>query len=270
MSDSRSDLALAAALQLAKPLVELLLKEGVSYPQFASALKNTFVEATEKILEEDSARVTDSSLSTLSGVHRKDVRAWRTAGKTLPPSPSLNAVMMVYTRWANDPAYGDSRGRPKVLNRVGEVDSFEALALSVSNDVHPRTLLQELMRLGVVQPANSRDGEDKLKLCVNAFVPKEGYGEMLRLLASNVGDHLAAAVHNVEGHGNPLLEQSLFADQLCPESAEKLGTLARQIWSAAFHQVVTEATQLSRKDSGKPDANQRVRLGMYFYKGADD
>lgn len=268
MTESRSDLALASALRLAEPLVELLLKEGVNYSRFAGALKSTFVEAAEKILETGAARVTDSSVSTLSGVHRKDVRAWRLAGKSLPQSPNLNAVMVLYTRWANDPEYCDAQGKPRVLDRVGATGSFEALALSVSNDVHPRTLLQELIRLGVVRQLET-DG-DKLMLCADAFVPKAGFEEMLRLFAANVGDHVATAVHNIEGDGDPLLEQSVYADGLRPQSAEALGVLARQIWARAFREVAGEATRLYRRDRGKADANQRIRFGMYYYQGPDD
>lgn len=267
MSVSRSDLALAAALRLAAPLVELLLREGVDYPRFAGALKASFAEAAERILDADAARVTDSSVSTLSGVHRKDVRAWRQAGKALPKSPNLNAVMVLYTRWASDPAYGDDEGKPRILDRVGPTGSFEALAQSVSSDVHPRTLLQELIRLGVVRPVGAEGANDKLMLCTDAFVPKDGFAEMLRLFAANVGDHIATAVHNIGGGGDPMLEQSVYANELRPESAATLSALSRQIWAKAFREVAAEATRLCRRDRGKPDANQRMRFGMYYYKG---
>jgi len=69
MSESRADLALAAALALLAPLVELLLHEGVTYPRFANALKKAFLDSALKILEASSARVNDSSVSTLTGVH---------------------------------------------------------------------------------------------------------------------------------------------------------------------------------------------------------
>lgn len=269
MTDSRSDLALAAALQLVGPLVELLLKEGVNYTRFAGALKATFVESAEHVLAADEARVTDSSLSTLSGVHRKDVRAWRLAGKALAPSPNLNAVMMVYTRWANDPEYCDGQGKPRVLERVGEKGSFEALALSVSNDVHPRTLLQELIRLGVVRTVDAGN-DDRLMLCADAFIPRDGFDEMLRLFAANVGDHMATAVRNIEGIGAPALEQSVYADELSRESADALSALSREVWAKAFKEVATEAARLCRRDKGKPDADQRMRFGMYFYQGPHD
>lgn len=269
MSESRTDLSLAAALRLLAPLVELLLHEGVTYPRFANALKKTFLESGANILEAGSARVNDSSISTLTGIHRKDVREWRSVGQPRTQAKTFGAVMEVFTRWASDPEYCDQLGHPRVLDRTGGPGSFEALAASVSNDVHPHTLLQELIRLGVARrvEAESDAGGDKVSLCADAFVPRQGAAEMLQLFSDNVGDHIAAATHNIIGGGAPMLEQSVFADSLRPESAAALSVLARQIWSNAFHDVVREATALSDQDQGQPDADQRVRVGMYFYHG---
>jgi len=269
VSESRADLTLAAALRVMAPLVELLLREGVTYPRLTNALKKTFLEAATSVLEANSARVNDSSLSTLSGIHRKDVREWREVGQPRAQTKTFGAVMEVFTRWANDPDYCDNQGHPRVLDRLGGPGSFEALATSVSNDVRPLTLLQELIRLGVARRVDdaSAGGGDKVSLCMDAFVPKEGSAEMLQLFSDNVGDHLAAAAHNLKADSVPMLEQSVFADGLSPESAAAMGTLARQIWSKAFHDIVRQATVLSDQDRGQPGADQRIRMGMYFYQG---
>ncbi len=254
------------------PLVELLLHEGVTYPRFANALKKTFLEAAQNVLETDSARVTDSRISVLSGVHRKDVREWRRAGRPRPQAKIAGAVMAVFTRWASDPDYSDENGRPRTLDRAGGPGSFEALAASVSNDVHPRTVLQELTRLGVVRltQGESNGSGDKVSLCAEAFVPQKGAAEMLQLFADNVGDHIAAAKHNLIGERPPMLEQSVYADSLTPESAAALSALARQIWSSAFREFARKATALDRQDKRKPGADQRVRFGMYYYHGPND
>jgi hypothetical protein len=269
MPESRADLSLAAALRLVAPLVELLLHEGVTYPRFANALKKTFLESATTVLETNTARVNDSSLSTLTGIHRKDVREWREVGQPRPQAKTFGAVMEVFTRWANDPDYCDQQGRPRVLDRSGGPGSFEALAASASRDVHPHTLLQELIRLGVASrvETGANGGADKVSLCMDAFVPKEGSAEMLQLFADNVGDHLAAAAHNLKASAAPMLEQSVFADSLRPESVVALSNLSRQIWSNAFHDVVRDATVLSDQDRGQPGADQRIRVGMYFYHG---
>ena len=271
MSESRADLSLAAALRLMAPLVELLLREGVTYPRLANALKKTFLESATGVLEASSARVNDSSISTLTGIHRKDVREWRSVGQPRPQAKTFGAVMEVFTRWASDPEYCDAQGRPLVLERSGGPGSFEALAASVSNDVHPKTVLQELIRLGVARRAEAApDGSgDRVSLCADAFVPRQGAAEMLQLFSDNVGDHIAAAAHNLTGGNAPMLEQSVFADGLRPESAAALGALARRIWSDAFHDVVREATELSDQDQAQPGADRRIRIGMYFYQGPD-
>jgi hypothetical protein len=271
MSESRADLSLAAALRLTAPLAEFLLHEGVTYPRFVNALKKTFLEAAANVLEASSARVNDSSLSTLTGIHRKDVREWRAVGQPLPQAKTFSAVMEVFTRWANDPDYCDQHGRPRVLDRVGELGSFEALAACASRDVHPHTLLQELIRLGVASRSEtgSNGGVDKISLNMDALVPQKGSAEMLQLLTDNVGDHLAAATHNLTQNSAPMLEQSVYADNLRPESVATLSALARQIWSSAFHDIVRDATVLSDQDRDQPGADQRLRVGMYFYHEPD-
>ncbi|HKB52693.1 MAG TPA: DUF6502 family protein [Ramlibacter sp.] len=266
---SRADLALGAALRAMAPLIGLLLREGVTYSRFANALKTSFLEAAPDILKSSSARLTDSSISTLTGIHRKDVHSWRSEGQPRPQTRTLSVAMAVFARWSNDPAYCDRKGRPRVLDRFGGAGSFEALATGISNDVHPHTLLQELKRLGVVRLAqgSKRNPAEKVQLCMDAFVPAEGAAEMLELLADNVGDHLAAAVHNVLVLGMPMLEQSVFADGLTPRSVDRISSLARKAWSTALRDIVKEATALSARDQQAPEADQRFRAGMYFFHG---
>jgi hypothetical protein len=271
MPESRADHSLAAALRVMAPLVEMLLREGVTYPRFANALKKTFLEAAPGVLASSGSRVNDSSLSTLTGVHRKDVREWREVGHPKPQGKTLGAAMEVFTRWADDPDYCDKKRRPRTLDRVGGAGTFEALATSVSRDVHPQTLLQEMMRLGVVErvKAKPNDRVDKFRLRVNAFVPDAGSTELLQLFADNVADHVAAASSNLRRTEPPMLEQSVYADSLSPKSVAVMSGLARQIWLHAFHQMVREATVLCEQDQTSADADQRIRIGMYMYQGPD-
>ena len=269
-SESRADLTLAAAMQVLAPLLPLLLREGVTYQRLSIELKKALLEVAPAVLLDNSIRISDSSVSTLTGIHRKDVREWRSAGQPRAQARPFGAAMNVFTRWSTDPEYCDAKGRPLVLERKGGPGTFEALAASVSNDVHPRTVLQELLRLGVAELVEGKSGaDDRVRLCVDAFVPKDGAPEMLQLLSDNVGDHLAAAVQNVLGATPPMLEQSIYANNLRPQSVEQLGALARKVWQGAFNDIVRKATALSDKDAGEDGAEHRVRVGMYFYHAPD-
>jgi hypothetical protein len=271
LAESRADLTLAAAIRVLAPLLPLLLREGVTFQRLAVALKQALLEEAPAVLLDSGIRVSDSSVSTLTGIHRKDVREWRSVGRPRPQAKTFGAVMNAFTRWSTDPDYCDARGRPRVLERRSGARSFEALASSVSNDVRPRTVLQELLRLGVAElvPGASEDAEDRVRLRVDAFVPPEGTPEMLQLLSDNVSDHLAAAVQNVLGATPPMLEQSIYADNLRPQSVELMRALVRKTWQAAFPEIVRKATALREDDSGQEGADQRMRIGMYFYYEPD-
>jgi hypothetical protein len=152
---------------------------------------------------------------------------------------------------------------------LGSEGTFEALSSKVTNDVRPSALLQEMIRLGIASKVSDDDGgeTDKVKLCMDALIPKQGSAELLQLFSDNVGDHLAAAVHNLGDGTQPMLEQSIYANNLRPESVAEISALARQIWSDAFQTIVRDATFLSDKDQGNTGADQRLRVGMYFYHG---
>ena len=260
--EKKSDLFLSYALQALAPVVQAAIREGITYPQFAQALKSTFFDVAKKELEGLGNRITDSAISILSGVHRKDVKVLGQSFRQL--SRPLTIASEVYTRWIASPDTTDSSGAPIPLPRIGPAPSFETLAYSVTKNVHPRTVLEELLRLRLVNL------EDTVVIPLNSsFVPSEGYAEMAAFMANNLGDHAAAACANLAGQEIPFLEQSVFADGLTEDSIELLAVLARQSWKRIFDDAVALATQRSVRD--EPLAgNKRMRLGVYFYACDDE
>lgn len=260
MKKAAADILLEQSGALLLPWIQALVRHGVTYPQLAAQLKEVFFDAAVAELQAAGQRQTDSALSVLSGLHRKDVRAFSSATPR-PAAATVPLSSQIVTRWLSDPRYRDKRNKPRDLLRNGSADSFEALAMSVSTDVHPRTALEELIRLGVVTLQGDR-------VCMNgaAFVPKQGFAELVALLTQNVADHLAAGAHNLDAEDSRrFLEQSVFAESLTAESARHLGELARGIWAGAFERMVTQATVRVAEDKGMPDAGHRIRFGVFFY-----
>jgi hypothetical protein len=200
------DSVLPEALAMVQPLVTWLIRSGVGYNEFAAALKPVFLAQAKEELARGQGKATDSAISLLSGLHRKDVRAFRESAKATQkqvqadgtawgkPSPANQVI----TRWLS---LSDA---PECLPFSGPVASFEQLAASVSKDFHPRALLDEMLRLGLV-----REDEQGVHLLRDAFVPSADLKEARQLMAGSVSDHLQAAVHNLTGPGeHKFLEQS--------------------------------------------------------------
>ncbi len=258
-SADHAALALREAAVLMAPVAQWLLRHGVAYPDFAELLKAVFVQAARGELERADATPSQSALSLLSGVHRKDVRALAQASTPVrsPPRPSLPA--QVLTRWLSDRRYRAADGKPRVLVRTGARRSFEALCLELSSDVHPRSVLDELLRLGAV----ALDGE-RVRVIAAAFVPSGRLDEMTALFASSASDHLAAAVANLTLNIPKFLEQSIYADGLTPASIELLHDAARRAWAVAFESMAGQARERVALDSAG-DGDLRMRFGVYFF-----
>ncbi|MCX7278553.1 MAG: DUF6502 family protein [Burkholderiales bacterium] len=245
---------LEQVLAMLQPLVVWLLRSGVGYTDLTAALKPVFLEAARTELTRIGGKQTDSAVSLLSGLHRKDVRAAAHTERAADVRARLGKptpASQVMTRWlASD--------LPDVLPFAGAQASFESLARSVSKDIHPRSVLLELVRLDVVEEA---DGQVLLRR--QAFVPNTSLEEARRLLAGSVADHIEAGVHNLSaGDGKTFLEQSVFADGLSPQSVQQLEQLANSLWRDVMAAMVKAAIPLCEQDE-PAGGNQRIRLGMF-------
>lgn len=262
---------LPEVLRAVRPLVRALLAAGVDYTRLATALKPVFIEEARLELLVNDRRDTDSAISLLSGVHRKDVRSWRETGVAGRSGSELSISNRVFARWMQDPDYQDRRRRPRALRRLGPAPSFDSLARSVTLDVRPFNVLAELVRLGLVQIEPHEDG-DMVVPNRNGFVPPPGSRELLELFGGNISDHAASAVANLLGE-SPRLEQSVFAEGIRAESARQLHELGRKLWAQARREMIGEAQRLYEADREHPEAGHRVRFGMYFWdeagRGAD-
>jgi hypothetical protein len=247
------------------PLARLVLERGVPFAVVQEQLKLLLVRTADASHVELLPHRRVSRISTATGINRREVTRLIQVlreGRAESPPARRSLASEVFTRWLTAAAYRDGQGQPLPLSRNGRSPSFEALAREVTRDVHPRGILDELLRLGL---ARVDPGSDTVSLVRDLFVPQGDRASMLRFLADNVGDHAAAAVANVLGEGQQHFEQSLCADGLCPDSVAAL----RQRASAQWQQLLTALAPLLeaqvRHDAGRPDATRRVRLGLYSF-----
>ena len=274
-----ADIVLRGALKLMRPLVQLLVTYGVTYPRLAAALKRLYVDAARTELRTVGRTPTDTAISVLSGVHRKDVKVLAHDGPASsnepPPDERPSLVSQVATRWfTTRPWLGDD-GEPRPLPlraSSARVPSFEKLVESVSSDVHATALIDELTRLKLAE----FDGQT-VRLLAHSFVPPHALAENLDHFAANTRDQIAAAVANLQAdlQGAPprFLEYSLFSDELRPESVERLHQLAKTLWRDAFRQATDTAVALSDADRARGFADapeMRMRFGVFFYAEPND
>ena len=262
MTRDRSAIVLDAVLRALRPAARLLLQNGVSYGAFATALKRVFLDAAQDELKARGMARTDSAITLLSGVHRRDVRTLlRAPQPDAPARAPLSMASEVAMRWLSMKPWLGADGEPRVLARGGADDSFDALVASVSSDVRPRAVLDELKRLGV-----AREDDDGVTLEAGSFAPRAGFEEMSWLFADNLHDHLLASARNLQGQSN-FLEQSVHVDAISDASAAELQRAAVAQWKQVFRAYMALAQARFDADAASPDPaarQRRARFGVYY------
>lgn len=248
--------------RLLVPLARLCLANGITFATAAEVLKRAFVKEASALQPGASEHGKVSRISTATGINRREVT--RLIQSEAPARAIKHPLASeILARWTTDHAYRNLNGEPNVLNRLGSAPSFEALAQTITRDIHPRSMLDELIRLDLV---NHDENLDLLTLTRNSYVPKSDSQQMLNFLGDNVGDHLNAAIANVLHDGNCHLEQAVFADELSTESLEALRPLVMAHWNTLHEKMVPALTSLIEADklAGRTQ-DQRVRIGLYSF-----
>jgi Family of unknown function (DUF6502) len=260
--------ALIQALRsVLEPLAVLAVAKGLTYQVLDDVLKQALVNAAHDAHPGVAAHRRVSRISTTTGIHRREVTRLTQAGdKAAPPRASLASG--VYAHWLTSPAFCERRGRrsgaPKALPRQGPHPSFETLARAITSDVHPRTLLEEVIRLGY---AALDPNTDTVSLVADAAVPRGDAARMLRILGSNVGDHFRGTVANVLGDGRQHFDQALFADEMSDESITAVRKLITEQWRELYGRLWPQIERLFADDAAHPQRvlNQRLRIGIYSF-----
>lgn len=257
-----------------RPFVRLMLSQGINYTMLLEDLKRVFVSVAEEEFKINGKVQTNSRITLLTGVHRKDVQRIREEQhEAHEPRYSLSA--QIFGTWLGDSKYINEAGEPLALPRFASKGSvsFESLVASVSKDFRARPVLDEWLRLGFV----SINYNEQVRLNVQAFIPNQDLEYKLSFLAKNVNDHLSAAVSNLNNKNVPMLERCVYSDGLTSANVEILHEMARQSGMSAIKALnrkavalkvaQTEHDEIPRREPDR--ANQRINFGVYFYHTED-
>ena len=274
------DALIATLRQLLAPLARLALARGVPHATLDELIKQALVAAADASQAALPPHRRVSRITTATGIHRREVTRWVAGlrdGSSAQAPPARSHASELFTHWRTHPLYGDRRGSPAELPRQGQAPSFESLAQAITRDVHPRSLLEELLRLGLAAHDVERDS---VRLVREAFVPQGDEAQMLGVLGRNLGAHLAGAVDNVLLDNRRHFEQAVFADGLSADSMTEFRGLVCDQWAALLAAMVPALEALVARDAlaaGAVDpagpefpqpVRHQVRLGLYSFDQA--
>jgi Family of unknown function (DUF6502) len=261
--------ALSVSLRrLLRPLVKIMLREGLTYSGFAAIAQMAFVESAAKDFTGKGMKSPVASVCALTGMPLEQVKAVLLEHEQYEASELLelaNPFARVLHGWHNDRDYVGPYGFPVDLPfEVGPLN-FTILAGRHAPGVSPQTILQELRRVGAVTEVGVNIWKPLKQEYIEPSLSPVNLGRM----ASLVESLLSTLENNSSGTrtSTDLFERTVSVD--APLSSSQL--LALQAYmktvGAQFLQRVDTfaAVDLQEKMGIQPGEAANIRAGLQCF-----
>lgn len=269
MSHSTAQTLRLAIARILRPLVRILLRNGIGCADFVELAKQAYVDvAMSAEFQLPGRKPTVSRAAVITGLTRKDVQRLLPAcglERAGEHDGGYTRAARVVAGWVRDAEFHDGADEPAELPMDGEAASFAALVRRHSGDMPARAVLDELLRTGVAESAP--DG--RLRLLKRAFVPGCDDRHKLRILGTDVAALLQTIDHNLRPDGGaPLFQRKARYDNLPAEALEALRPLlaaeCQRLIESADRRLAAHDRDTNPASSG--EGRRVAGIGVYYFE----
>lgn len=258
-----------AAAKILRPLVRVMLRNGIPFDAFVDIAKKVYVELGMREFGIDGKKQTVSRVSILTGLSRKEVQ--RVVALPAPEEgahsvENYHRAARVIAGWVRDKEFTDAHGEPNMLSMDSDAGSFSELVKRYSGDIPVRAMFDELLRVGAVE----RRECGRIRLLVRAYIPQTGDKDKINMLGTDVADLIQTIDHNLQ-HTMPatLLQRKVMYDNIPPEMMLLIRARSTAEGQHFLEDVDRWLSQYDRDVNPRinTDSNgtERVRAGIGIY-----
>jgi hypothetical protein len=271
MSEDVKKGLLAAYRHLLRPLVRVLIRNGVAFGEYVEATKQVFVASAREDFTLPNKKMSGSRVAILTGLTRKDVkRLMELLDSGLDQDTGhVHRAARVLEGWHKDPDFTGPYGIPVELVFEGSPISFSELVRKYSGDMPARAMLEELKRVAAV--TESEDG--KIKALSRYYISSEldpanakYFGDVIHDLASTLEYNF-----NVDKESSQRFERWVMNERLdekamleFQELVNKHGQQFLELLDGWLSRNEVPADKLVNK------ALKVTRVGVYLYEADSD
>src|SRR5271156_4263996 len=254
--------------RLLRPLVKIMLREGLTYSHFAAIAQMAFVESAAKDFAGKEMKSTASSVCALTGMTLPEVKSVLVEQERFDSSELLevsNPFARVLHGWHNDRDYVGPYGFPVDLPFDGSPLSFVNLTARHTEGVSPHVVLEELKRLGAVTEVGFNVWKPLKQEYIDPNLSPENLGRM----ASLVESLLSTLENNTRGKrdGTDLFERTMIVDApLTGAQLLELQGYLKVVGGQFLQRVATfAAVDLQEKMGAKAGEVADIRAGLQCF-----
>jgi len=252
-----------------KPLVRLLIAQGVTHADFSETAKEVYVEVALRHFERE-GRINKSRVAILTGLTRKEVK--NVIDRTLDSRQkegTLSRPERVLTGWFSDPKYTGPYGIPLELpyDSKEEAPNFLELVKQYSGDMAPRQMLNELLRAGSVIEVENRYKAVRRDYKFSALSPQ--FINRLGDVGYRVFSTAAKNIDKAEG-GTGYFDRMVFADQGCiDEEVQEFDKYIKIRGQELLEEIDIWFSSLPKKEKKEDTKNTGLYM-VHYVETADE
>ena len=254
----------SAIFKLMRPLVRILLRNGIPFRTFAELAKRVYVTVASEEFAIEGRKPSVSRVSVITGLSRKEIsRVKETAGSDDDISVQrYNRAARVISGWISDPRFHDKAGEPKELAVENGETSFAELVRLYSGDVPVRAILDELVRVGAV----TRSGNGRIRLLGRAYIPRTGEADKIGILGTDVADLMSTIDHNLtDRKEEPMFQRKVSYDNLPVEVVSEIRELSARHGQELLELLNRRIAEHDRDVNPEAGGTGRLRAGVGVY-----
>lgn len=250
-----------------RPLVHLLLKNGIEFSYFNAIAKEVFVEVASAEFGIRGRPTNMARVAAMTGLTRKQVRRIRQSW-----NDDVYLMDTIYSRpsrlidlWSTREAYLDDAGAPAIIRFAGDAPSFTTLVREVGGDIPPKAMLTELIRGGAVE----QQPDDRVKLISRAYVSAKFTPETIEVAGITLRDHIATIAHNLETPdlARKFIERRVYSNGIPPDAMEEFKQLVTSRSAALLVTLDAWLTERGYEDAEEKSTDDRAAgLGVYYFE----
>ena len=267
MQEVKDHLRSALSLMF-KPLIRLLIAQGVTHAEFSETAKEVYVEVALKHFEAE-GKVNRSRVAILTGLTRKEVK--NVIDRTIESGyreKTFSRPERVLTGWYSDPQFQGPYGIPLELpyesGEEGE-KCFVELVKQYSGDMAPRQMLTQLIEAGSVV-----DVDGRYKAVRRIFKHSTLSPSLIKRLGEVGYRVFSTAAKNIDKQmeGSGYFDRMVFADDGCTdEQIEAFNEYVKKRGQEYLEEI--DVWFSSRKELNRPNDN-RKDTGLYMVHYVED
>jgi len=266
MSENFKATLLSAFRPLMRPLVRILVRNGVSYGEFSELLKSVFVDSAQDVLQLPDSRQSVSRIAITTGLTRLEVS--RLLTQTDEDAEALlgrlSRVGRLLTGWHQDSDFTGPYGIPYEVQFEGPIGrrSFTELVRRYTSDVPADEMLDEMKRIGAVLDL----GNGYYRVLIRLYIPSAADPAKFHAMSVAFTDLAKTLDQNLR----PDEDQKIFERRVwAPNGITPTDALDFDLYvkdrGQQFLESLDDWLSTRETEAARSGAEQRVKVGVAMY-----